>query len=137
MQLDSDKQLNEFDQYGYDGTGESSQGYKAADGGSYDPISPAAPTAANTSNQLTNASSGLEDLLKLAVGGYSSFVTAKAAADNAKAQIAAANKNGVNSTPTRPAAAGTFAGIPQKTLLIGGGILAAVIVLVLALRGRK
>jgi hypothetical protein len=129
MQLDSDKELYRIDPYADSG------GDWLPDDYSYSPPDYSAPanTAAGTGGALSKASGGLEDLLKLAVGGYTSVLGAKAAVDTAKVNLATANRSGV---PTNTAATpDTIGGIPTKTLLIGGGI-AAVAVLGLVLASR-
>lgn len=99
------------------------------------PISAMAPTAASTGASLSRASSGLENLLNLAVNGYTSVLGAKSAATTAKTNLAAANQTGVQGN--RVAEPAVAFGLSAKTLLIGAGIVAAGIVGVTLLRRAK
>lgn len=78
-----------------------------------------APTAAKTSNELAGASSGLERLLNLAVGGYVAVTNAKATTQQQKLKL---------SNATAPIAPGVteptkIFGMDQKTVLLGGAAL--------------
>ncbi|MBC7367168.1 MAG: hypothetical protein H7343_10230 [Undibacterium sp.] len=79
------------------------------------------PTAANTSNQLDGAQGGLERLLNLGVNAYSAVAGAKL---NKQAnELAVANANRTAPTPVMASS-----GISPKTLLIGGAVVAGVVV---------
>jgi hypothetical protein len=98
------------------------------------PISGLAPTAASTGSALSSASSGLENLLKLAVGGYTSIIGAKAAATKAKTELAQANQTGVTGVHVADAPA---SGLSGKTVLMIAAGVAAVIVGISVLRPSK
>jgi hypothetical protein len=91
-----------------------------------------APTAANTSNQLAGAASGLERLLNLAVSGYVAVTGAKNANTAQKQTLAQANATAP--TPAGVASPGTVFGLPTSQVLLYGGLALAALVAVKMLR---
>jgi VIT1/CCC1 family predicted Fe2+/Mn2+ transporter len=93
-------------------------------------LPPFTVNAAQTSNQLSGASGGLEGMLNMALGAYSTVSQTKLAAQQAKiAAQQSAVSNSLGASLTNPAG-----GVSQKTLLIAGGVLAVGAIIFLATR---
>lgn len=82
-------------------------------------------SASQTGNELSAASSWLERLIGVGVGGYAAITGAKTAATQAKTELAKANQTGVSTETVRQ---DQPAGIPMGYVYAGVGLLGVVVI---------